>query len=66
MAEVKVKIPGMMCMHCEKKVRAAIEKAEWTVKSLDLDTKEVAVECDATPEKVAEVLKAAGYDAEIL
>ena len=66
MAEFKVKIPDMMCAHCEKRIREAIINAGGSVKSLNLTIKEVVMEIECDSNKVLAILDDAGYDAEIL
>ncbi|WP_281680110.1 heavy-metal-associated domain-containing protein [Synergistes jonesii] len=66
MAEFKLKIPEMMCEHCEKRIRGAVAEAGGSVKSLDLSTKEVVAEFPGDAEKLLAVIDGAGYDAKVM
>ncbi|MDO4988431.1 MAG: heavy-metal-associated domain-containing protein [Synergistes sp.] len=66
MAIFKVKIPDMMCEHCEKRIRTAVTEAGGDTKSLDLSSKEVVIEINATADKLLALLDDAGYDAQII
>ncbi|MDO5562490.1 MAG: heavy metal-associated domain-containing protein [Synergistaceae bacterium] len=66
MAELKLKIPDMMCEHCEKRIRAAVEQAGCKVKSLDLETKIVVIETATQALELVSAIDDAGYDAEII
>ncbi len=63
---LEIKIPGMMCAHCENAVRKAITETGGNVVSLDLSTKIVEVETQSTNEQLAKLLSEVGFDIEIL
>ncbi len=65
MAEFKLKIPDMMCQHCEKRIRNAVDSAGGKVKALDLSSKEVVVDFPGGAEALLSAIDAAGYDAEV-
>lgn len=66
MAEFKLKIPDMMCQHCEKRIRTAVGGAGGSVKALDLSSKEAVVDFPGAADALLSVLDTAGYDAEII
>ena len=66
MAEFKLRIPDMMCQHCEKRIRGAVDGAGGQVKALDLSSKEVVVDFPGAADALLSVIDAAGYDAEII
>lgn len=66
MAEFKLKIPDMMCQHCEKRIRGAVESAGGKVKALDLSSKEVVLDFPGAADALLSVIDTAGYDAEII
>lgn len=66
MAEYKLKVPDMMCEHCEKRIRTAFDEAGGKVKKLDLKTKELWVDIEADADRVLEILDQAGYDAGLI
>ena len=59
---IKIKIPGMMCSHCEARVRNAIEKSGGKVISLDLETKVVELETPQSFEELAKMLSDIGFE----
>ena len=65
MQEVTVKVDGMMCMHCEKRVREAILKVD-NVRNvnINLETKEVKIEYETALdlESVKKQVTDAGYE----
>ncbi len=63
---LEIKIPGMMCTHCEDAVRKAITETGGNVVSLDLSTKIVEVETQSTNEQLAKLLSEVGFDIEFL
>lgn len=66
MKEIKVKVPAMMCAHCEKRIRNAFENESVEVKELNLETKEITIETELTANAIVKILDDAGYDAEII
>ncbi len=63
---LKIRIPGMMCAHCENAVRKAITETGGDVVSLDLSTKIVEVETQLTKEQLTKLLSEIGFDMEFL
>ncbi|MDO4218431.1 MAG: heavy metal-associated domain-containing protein [Synergistaceae bacterium] len=63
---LKIKIPGMMCAHCENAVRNAITKAGGSVTSLDLSTKIVELEASLSNDQLIKILDEVGFDIEFL
>jgi copper ion binding protein len=57
--ENKLRVEGMSCEHCVKRVKNIIEKFDG-VSSVDviLDTKEAVFSCDALVTDVAEIIRA--------
>lgn len=58
-------VPEMMCAHCEKRIREAVSSIGGNVISLDLETKIVVAETDASQEELLKVIGDAGYEAQI-
>lgn len=63
---LEIKIPGMMCTHCENAVRKAITETGGNVMSLDLSTKIVKIETQLTREELTKLLSEVGFDIEFL
>ena len=59
---IKIKIPGMMCSHCEARVRKAIEESGGKVISLDLEAKVVVLESPQSFDDLAKMLSDIGFD----
>ncbi|MCP5049743.1 MAG: hypothetical protein GY940_21420 [bacterium] len=60
-----LKVPDMTCQHCKMKVTQSLEGLPGTGSiSVDLDTKQVAVESPASRETILRQLKDAGYSPE--
>ena len=59
---IKIKIPGMMCQHCEGRVRSAIVESGGKVISLDLATKIVVLETQLSFDELAKMLSEIGFD----
>ncbi|MCE5202375.1 MAG: heavy-metal-associated domain-containing protein [Synergistaceae bacterium] len=66
MTEYILIIPDMMCEHCAKRIRDAIESSVGTVKSLDLETKKVIVSTPLSAAELVALIGDAGYDAEVI
>lgn len=66
MTTYHLRIPDMSCAHCENRIRAAVQEADGTVDSLDLETKNVVVTTDLSEDQLLTVIDDAGYDAEVL
>ncbi len=65
MTQTKIKVEGMMCMHCVAHVKKAVESVVGEGKAtVDLESKTVTVACDCDKEKVVAAIKEAGYEAE--
>lgn len=62
---VKLKVDGMMCMHCVSHVEEGLNALEGVSAKADLDSKIVTVEnaMNLPVEKLIEAVKAAGYEA---
>lgn len=57
-------IPEMTCGHCKKTVETALHRLDAKASiDVDLEKHEIALESQASPERVIAVLKEAGYDA---
>ena len=63
---LKIKIPSMMCAHCEGAVRKAITEKGGKVASLDLSTKIVELETPLNKEELTKLLSDVGFDIEFL
>ena len=55
-------VPDMSCQHCAGRIKKALDEAGIGGYEILLEPKEVRVDTNA-PEKVAEILKVAGYPA---
>ncbi len=69
MASIRLAVTGMTCGHCVAKVEEALKGVDgvWGV-FVDLDGGAAEVDFDdsrARPESLVEVVKAAGYDAQV-
>lgn len=63
-ADMKFKVEGMMCKHCEAKVTAAAESVEGVKKvKVNLKKKIVEIKGEPDPAKVIAAITEAGYDA---
>ena len=59
---IKIKIPGMMCSHCEARVRNAIVESGGKVISLDLEAKVVVLESPQSFDDLAKMFSDIGFD----
>jgi len=61
-----IKVEGMSCMHCQLRVKKAIEEVEGVRKAdVDLQKKQAVVEYEegkANTEKIKDAIKEAGYE----
>ena len=63
-ADMKFKVEGMMCKHCEAKVTAAAESVEGVKKvKVNLKKKIVEIKGEPDPAKIIAAITEAGYDA---
>lgn len=61
---MKLSVPDMSCAHCKAAVEAAVAGADPGARvTVDLATKEVAVQGTAPPDRVIAALAAAGFAA---
>lgn len=66
MTQETIKVEGMSCMHCQLRVKKAIEEVEGVRKAdVDLQKKQAVVEYEegkANPEKIRAAIREAGYE----
>jgi copper chaperone len=66
MTQETIKVEGMSCMHCQLRVKKAIEEIEGVRKAdVNLQTKQVTIDYEegkANPEKVKDAIREAGYE----
>jgi copper chaperone len=66
MTQETIKVEGMSCMHCQLRVKKAIEEVEGVRKAdVNLQTKQVTIDYEegkANPEKVKTAIREAGYE----
>lgn len=66
MTQETIKVEGMSCMHCQLRVKKAIEEVEGVHKAdVDLQKKQAVVEYEegkANPEKIRAAIREAGYE----
>lgn len=65
---MKIKVPGMMCMHCVKSVSDALDSMEGVFDvQVDLDTKLVTLRAEeGLQEKILSAIDDLGFDAEVI
>ena len=61
-----LKIPEMMCSHCEKRIRTALENTGGSVLSIDMKEKIAVFEVPFDATKLISIIDEVGYDAEII
>jgi len=62
--EIKLSVPGMMCGGCVSSINKALDaEARVVSANVDLPTKTVLVETDASAAFLIDTLKTAGYEA---
>jgi copper chaperone len=66
MTQETIKVEGMSCMHCQMRVKKAVEAVEGVQKvDVNLQTKQVTVDYEegkANIEKVKDAVREAGYE----
>jgi copper chaperone len=66
MTQETIKVEGMSCMHCQMRVRKAVEAVEGVQKAdVNLQTKQVTIDYEegkANIEKVKDAIREAGYE----
>lgn len=66
MTQEAIKVEGMSCMHCQLRVKKAVEAVEGVQKAdVNLQTKQVTVDYEegkANSEKVKTAIREAGYE----
>lgn len=66
MTQETIKVEGMSCMHCQLRVKKAIEEVEGVQKAdVDLQKMQAVVEYEegkADPEKIKAAIREAGYE----
>jgi copper chaperone len=66
MTQETIKVEGMSCMHCQMRVKKAVEAVEGVQKAdVNLQTKQVTIdyeEGEANTEKVKDAIREAGYE----
>ena len=62
---INLKVPSMVCNGCVDTVKEAINTHEPKAKvDINLDTKQVTVETEASEESIKQIIKAAGHTVE--
>lgn len=61
----KYKVSNMNCGHCEARIKKALD-AKNIENTIDLENKEVSVTSDVNTNEVIEIIKEAGYTAEVI
>ena len=62
---IDLKVPSMVCDGCVKTVKEAISTHEPNAKvDIDLDTKQVKVDTEASKESIAQIITAVGHTVE--
>jgi copper chaperone len=66
MTQETIKVEGMSCMHCQLRVKKAVEEVEGVRKAdVDLQTKQVVIDYEegkANLEKIKAAIREAGYE----
>ncbi|PAV11875.1 hypothetical protein ASJ81_08705 [Methanosarcina spelaei] len=66
MTQETIKVEGMSCMHCQLRVKKAVEAVEGVQKAdVNLQTKQVTIDYEegkANTEKVKDAIREAGYE----
>lgn len=66
MTQETIKVEGMSCMHCQLRVKNAVEAVEGVKRAdVNLQTKQVTVDYEegkANPEKIKDAIREAGYE----
>jgi copper chaperone len=66
MTQEIIKVEGMSCMHCQLRVKKAVEAVEGVQKAdVNLQTKQVTIDYEegkANTEKVKDAIREAGYE----
>jgi copper chaperone len=66
MAQETIKVEGMSCMHCQLRVKKAVEAVEGVQKAdVNLQTKQVTIDYEegkVNLEKVKDVIRETGYE----
>jgi len=66
MTQETIKVEGMSCMHCQTRVKKAVEAVEGVQKAdVNLQTKQVTIDYEegkANTEKVKDAIREAGYE----
>lgn len=66
MTQETIKVEGMSCMHCQMRVKKAVEAVEGVQKvDVNLQTKQVTIDYEegkANTEKVKDAIREAGYE----
>jgi copper chaperone len=66
MTQETIKVEGMSCMHCQMRVKKAVEAVEGVQKAdVNLQTKQVTIDYEedkANTEKVKDAIREAGYE----
>lgn len=65
---MKIKVPGMMCMHCVKSISDTMNSMDDVFDvQVDLDTKLVTLQAkDGLQEKILSAIDDLGFDAEVI
>ncbi len=66
MAKITLSIPDMMCAHCEKRIRGAIEKIGGKLLSLDPENKIIVLDVNVAEAELLKVINEVGYNADII
>jgi Cu+-exporting ATPase len=59
-------IPEMMCAHCEKHIRDAVEAIGGTVESIDIEPRKAVLHADISEAELLKIIDDAGYEAKII
>jgi copper chaperone len=66
MTQETIKVEGMSCMHCQLRVKKAVEAVEGVQRAdVNLQTKQVTIDYDegkANPEKIRDAIRESGYE----
>ncbi|HII90863.1 MAG TPA: heavy-metal-associated domain-containing protein [Methanosarcina sp.] len=66
MTQETIKVEGMSCMHCQMRVKKAVEAVEGVQKAdVNLQTKQITIDYEedkANTEKVKDAIREAGYE----
>ena len=64
---LKLKVPDMTCGHCAQTVEKAVKSLDPEARvKVDLAQKTVSIETSAPEERIADVVRSAGYESEKL